>query len=381
MNVLMTVDAVGGVWSYALLLSRALAQRGVQVHLATMGPRPSPDQREEAVSVPGLRLHESDYPLEWMLGHWRGAAASGAWLLDLATQTRPHVIHLNGYAHACLPWKRPTLVVGHSCVLSWWEAVRGQPAPPACNRYRHEVARGLRAADLVVAPTLAMLMALQRQYGPLLRTQVIANGSTPPRPSLADRLPDGPRTRNSHSGGNGTVRKEPFVLTAGRLWDEAKNAVLLDEVAPGLPWPALAAGPYQSVDGSVPSLPNLRLTGALPRGAVRELLERAAIYALPARYEPFGLGVLEAAGAGCALLLGDISSLRENWRGAAVFVPPDDAQALRHALSALIRDPGLRLRLGTAARERAARFTASRMADRYLRAYEDLLEKAVPCAS
>ncbi len=39
-------------------------------------------------------------------------------------------------------------------------------------------------------------------------------------------------------------------------------------------------------------------------------------------YEPFGLSVLEAALSGCALVLGDIPSLRENWDGAADFAEP-----------------------------------------------------------
>ena len=34
---------------------------------------------------------------------------------------------------------------------------------------------------------------------------------------------------------------------------------------------------------------------------------------LPARYEPFGLSILEAALSGCALVLGDLPSLRELW--------------------------------------------------------------------
>ena len=44
---------------------------------------------------------------------------------------------------------RPVLVVGHSCVLSWWEVVKGEPAPHQWSRYAAEVGRGLRAADLV----------------------------------------------------------------------------------------------------------------------------------------------------------------------------------------------------------------------------------------
>ena len=61
-------------------------------------------------------------------------------------------------------------------------------------------------------------------------------------------------------------------------------------------------------------------------------------------------------------------------------MPPDDASALRQALSALIDDQALRTRLGHAARERAARFTASRMAGGYLQAYLALLEEAATCA-
>ena len=68
--------------------------------------------------------------------------------------------------------------------------------------------------------------------------------------------------------------------------------------------------------------------GRLPAQLISGWYERAAIYALPARYEPFGLSVLEAASQGCALVLGDIASLRENWDDAAVFVPPDDGEDL-----------------------------------------------------
>ena len=39
-----------------------------------------------------------------------------------------------------------------------------------------------------------------------------------------------------------------------------------------------------------------------------------------ALYEPFGLAVLEAAQAGCALVLSDIPTFRELWDGAALFV-------------------------------------------------------------
>jgi glycosyltransferase involved in cell wall biosynthesis len=96
---------------------------------------------------------------------------------------------------------------------------------------------------------------------------------------------------------------------------------------------------------------------------------RASIYALPARYEPFGLSALEAALAGCALVLGDVASLREVWGDAALFVPPDDAEAIGAALRSMVRDVDLRQELAVRAQRRAARYTVERMADAYLDVY------------
>ena len=86
-------------------------------------------------------------------------------------------------------------------------------------------------------------------------------------------------------------------------------------------------------------------------------MARASIYAMPARYEPFGLSILEAGLSGCALVLGDIPSLREHWEGAAVFVAPDDRDALRSAIARLIDNPGRLAELGRRARVRGQEFT------------------------
>ena len=104
------------------------------------------------------------------------------------------------------------------------------------------------------------------------------------------------------------------------------------------------------------------------------------IYALPVRYEPFGLSILEAALSGCALVVGDFASLRETWGANAVYVPPDDHFALRSVLRDLAADAAARERLGRAARRRALQFTPQRMAQGYLRAYAALLEEATICA-
>jgi glycosyltransferase involved in cell wall biosynthesis len=82
--------------------------------------------------------------------------------------------------------------------------------------------------------------------------------------------------------------------------------------------------------------------------------------------------VLEAALSGCALVLGDIASLREVWGPAARYVPPGDARALHKALQDLIASPAERARLAQAAQFRAHRYTARAMADRYLACYAAL---------
>ena len=402
-KVLMTADTVGGVWTYALELAAGLGQHGVEVALATMGAPLTPQQREASGQIPNLEVFESCFKLEWMEDAWEDVKQAGEWLLQLEGRLQPDIIHLNGYVHAALPWQAPTLVVGHSCVLSWWKAVKGEAAPPSWDRYREEVRRGLQAANLVIAPSAAMLAELNAHYGEIVNVKVISNG------------------RDSDVFFP-SVKKE-FVLTAGRLWDEAKNVAALEGIAPQLLWPIYIAGEEKHPEGKTdvmnrnttqlvkfntadpPQSPflrgtyippnswgargnrsypssivinclstnNVHLLGRLYTEELASWYAHASIYALPARYEPFGLSVLEAALSGCALVLGDIASLREIWGDVAVFLPPDDGNATAHAINTLINDSALRTALAAKARTRALKFTPQKMVAGYLEAYQDLI--------
>jgi glycogen synthase len=152
---------------------------------------------------------------------------------------------------------------------------------------------------------------------------------------------------------------------------------VLEEVADRLAWPIYVAGePRHPGSTRQFAAEHLCLLGQLSPDAVAARLRRASIYAFPARYEPFGLSVLEAALAGCALVLGDLPTLRELWDGAAVFVPSDQPEDLRLALEGLIDDGVLRQALAMRARRRALRYTPSRMGRAYLEVYADLLSQA-----
>lgn len=361
-RILMTTDTVGGVWTYALELAAGLGRLGLEVHLATLGDPPSPAQRRAAKRLGNVELYTSLFRLEWMRDSWGDVRTSGEWLLALEREIRPDLVHLNQYAFGALPFRAPSLVAGHSCVYSWWRAVHGTEPPAEWQPYRRVVAQGLAGADLVVAPTHAMLRELEELYGLSGPSTVIANGRSPAQFRPAPQ-------------------KEPFVLSVGRLWDEAKNLQALDRAAEGLPWKVKVAGPVEHPDGGADGKarsPRVRLLGRLAPDDLSGWFARASIYALPARYEPFGLSVLEAALSGCALVLGDIPSLRENWDGMARFVDPEDPEELRRALRSLVDDPAGRVELASRARSRALAFAPERQAARYLEAYARLVHAKPP---
>jgi glycosyltransferase involved in cell wall biosynthesis len=211
----------------------------------------------------------------------------------------------------------------------------------------------VRAADMLTAPTRSFLARFQELHGRARDAQAIWNGRN---------------TAFFHSG-----EKKNAVLAAGRLWDDAKNIGILREVAPHVGAPIFVAGDKISPDTTSIDLTALNPLGRLGRTELAAQIADTAVFASPARYEPFGLTILEAALSSCALALGDIATLRELWDGAAIFADPDDAQGWRQALSRLTTDREYAAALGEKARERAQRYSSQQMAEGYWGAYQKLL--------
>lgn len=361
LRILMTADAVGGVWTYAVTLGGELARRGHRVRLVTMGPPPREDQLSGVPLATNCKVLVTDLALEWMDPEGRDAEQAVRTLQRIERHVEPDIVHLNGYREARAEWRAPVVVVAHSCVRSWWHACRGEePADPQWACYAAGVRDGLNAAESWLAPTAALRDTLVKLYAPVRKGRVIWNGID----TQASPVPG---------------RKEPFILAAGRLWDEAKNVATLARAAPGVAWPIRIAGPLSrgtTWPGSWPQ--NLVALGGLPRERLHEVMSRASIFAAPAVYEPFGLAALEAAARGCALVLSDIPSFRELWDGAALFVAPRDTAAWRSMLVRLSQDEGLRRTMQVRARERAARYDLGRMVDAYESLYADLVGRPQP---
>lgn len=419
MHVLITSDTVGGVWTYTQELVTGLAAHGHRVTLVSFGKLPSADQATWLRNLANVDYRPTEYRLEWMEVAERDIEESRRYLEFLVREVQPDVLHFNQYCYGDIDVDVPRIVVAHSDVVSWWVAVHGcEPDDtPWMQRYREHVTNGLRAADMIVAPSQWMLDAATQHYLSPNHGAVIYNGR-----SAELFEPD-------HV-------KEDYVLSVGRIWDEGKHVSLLLEVqnrsslilgldrasgakdpraaysstvrnsalssegaaqlSPGRqPWvnPEDDASPGGTTDNSlglqrrpsrdsdtssigtaeVPDIrivgwtqepgrekkalpacpPNVQLLGPKSQDELRHLYAEASIYAATSRYEPFGLSPLEASFSRCALVMNDIPVFHELWGDAATYFRKDDPADLARVLDELNQTPDLRDRLANKAFLRA----------------------------
>lgn len=340
-RVLMTADAVGGVWTYAVDLAGGLAQAGVQTTLVVLGPAPTPDQLADAQRIAGLDVIETGLPLDWMATELAEIREVGAMVRGLARGARADLVQLNSPALAIDGgFSAPVVGVCHSDLATWWSAVKDGPMPQDFRWRTQALWQGMLGCDALVAPSLAFATGTALTYE-CPRPFVVHNGRrAAERPSLA---------------------RERLVFTSGRLWDEGKNIGVLDAAAALIDAPLEAAGPLQGPNGEAARLRHARPLGRLSAAQVAERLGRAAVFASAALYEPFGLGVLEAAQAGCALVLSDIPTFRELWDGVAIFADPEDPEDFARACQALLADPAEAERMGAYAAARGQRYSVQAM--------------------
>jgi glycosyltransferase involved in cell wall biosynthesis len=353
LRLLMTVDGVGGVWQYATDLARALGEQNVETILALLGPPPAVEQRNAARAIPGVTLVETGLPLDWLAETPEQVRLTGNRVAELARHMRADIVHLNQPALAAnAHFPVPVIAVAHSCLATWWAAVERGPLPEDFAWRAALHGEGLRAAALTVTPSRAFADMTQAAYDLPSLPIAVHNGRTPllhPPAAMHD-----------------------FAFTAGRLWDRGKNLATLDRAAARLGVPVKAVGPLAGPDGARVDFANLHTPGPLGEDALAGCLAARPVFVSATRYEPFGLAVLEAALAGCPLVLSDIPAFRELWGEVAMFVDPDDDWGFAEAIETLIGDTPLRLAQGEKARAVARSFTPARMANQMLGLYRQL---------
>lgn len=352
-HVLMTLDAVGGVWRYAMDLAAGLKREGFAVTFAGMGPKPSADQGAEAARLGDLVW--LDTPLDWLVEDERALDAIPPAIAALVAEREIDLVHLNLPSQAAgLVLPVPVIVVSHSCVVTWFAAVRGTevPAPWAWQARRKRA--GFDACDLAIAPSHAHAAMVEECYGPVSPLRVIHNAVRP--------IPS-------------ATQKRCFVLAVGRWWDEGKNAEVMDAAAGLTEVPVIVAGDNLGPAGQQVLFAHADHRGSLPHNEIRSLMAEAAIVCSPSRYEPFGLAALEAAAGRAALVLADIPTYRELWDGAALFAPADDPEGFAQAINRLAEDDDMRSALTREAYRRAQDLTPALQARTTAAAYRTALAK------
>jgi hypothetical protein len=346
-RILMTVDAVGGVWQYALGLAEQLVRHGNTVMFAGVGPLPTAEQLRQAEAV--AKVNWLRTPPDWMGGESDMAGLSDE-LSRLVQDLAIELVQLNAPTQAAdLSVPCPVVVVSHSCVVTWFQAVRGTSPQDGWEWHKASNRAGFDRADAVIAPSESHASALTQCYGPLPSLRVVQNA-----------VPAAPAGTRRHN----------VAFAAARWWDVGKNGHVLDSAAARTTWPVVAAGPTKGPNDAV-TFRHAVSVGSISNTETRHRMAGSGIFVSPSLYEPFGLAALEAAAAGTPLVLADIPTYRELWSDAAVFFPPRDAGALAEAVNRLASSDDDRRRLGAAARRRAGRYSPARQSAAMLSAYDE----------
>lgn len=160
------------------------------------------------------------------------------------------------------------------------------------------------------------------------------------------------------------MSREPLVIAVGQ-WIPRKNQARLARAwgqAAAHGWrleligeteadPAYTAEVWQAVR-ACPAPVTVR--GPLNDAELAHLYARASVFALPSRFEGYGLVFAEALACGLPVIAGAVGPVPALIGDGGLLVPPDDEQALAVALRTITTDPTLRTRLSIAAQRRAA---------------------------
>ncbi len=367
---------VGGLGRHVYHLSRALAESGADVTVATRSPdgktRIYDDDGVTVVTAPSYELHPPDF-VTW-------AAQFNVSLMEAASSLRGSdfdVIHAHdwivAYAARALKgsWGVPVVATIHAT-----EHGRQNGLHDPVQRHISETEWWLcYHACRVIVCSAYMKDEVCGIFGvPADKVRVIPNG-------ISETWFDVGREE----------AEKPLVIYVGRLVPE-KGAHLLVEAMPSVlaEFPSaeliLAGdGPmegdirrriYQTGLGKV-----VTMAGRQDDFGLRRLYGSAWVAAFPSSYEPFGIVALEAMATGVPCVVGGAGGLREIVIDGktGLTIPPGDVGALAEALKAIIRDREWATQLAENARSRArADYAWQDIAESTLSVYEELCEAKAP---
>jgi glycosyltransferase involved in cell wall biosynthesis len=235
--------------------------------------------------------------------------------------------------------------------------------------HQQRMGRALQQVDGVIGVSHGILALFPERLAPAARRRVVY--PLPPSGSRPDAA-EAARVRESLGIGPG-----PLVLYAGKMSLGKGTRVLLDALGairaavPGVRFAFAGKG-----EMTLPSGPDVHALGALPQATLFALYRAADVVVVPSIWpEPFSRVLVEAMWLGRPLVASAVGGSPEAVQDGVtgLVVPKGDAPALATAISALLRDPERRARMGAAAAARAASmFDEDRVVASLLDAYEGL---------
>lgn len=353
------VGILGGPATYARSLVGALAALGGHEYVVFT-------DRPEAFAGAGV---------ETVLVPLRGAWEQVTWdHVVLPRLLRRSGVALYHGTKAVLPWRPPvpSVVTLHDLApyampetFAWQQRLH----------FRLLVPRSLVRARRVIAVSAHARDDLVRRFGfDPARVVVVPHGvpEATRGPVAAERVA---RFRATWALG-----EAPLVACAGTIQPRKRVgdvvAAFRESGLAGTGWRLVVAGrtrPGYAPPWLASPPPGVVVTGALSDDDLAALEATAEIAVSASEYEGFGLTVLEAMAAGCAVIAVGATSIPEVVGEAGLLVPDGRAPTLAAAMRRLAADDAERRRLGAAARARAAGFTWSEAARRTRAVYEEAL--------
>lgn len=177
-------------------------------------------------------------------------------------------------------------------------------------------------------------------------------------------------------------RGRPVVFTAARLEEQKGHRYLLESATevPEAQFVFAGDGPERAaLEAQAASLGlDDRVMFLGRRHDIPEILACCDAFVLPSLWEGLPLSVLEAMAAGKPVVASDVGGTGEAvlHEETGLLVPAGDRRALAKAIRAVLDDPALAHRLGSAGRKRVRqKFSAAEMVHRITSVYEELLDQ------
>lgn len=355
---------LGGLRLLALTHLEADGRCSVTDDLAAFGGTP-------CLSAPGPRDHYR-WAYARRFGLWRATRRLGVHGVHLGDpNAKPLMMRLSGCK---------TIVTCHDMIpLVYPERYLGwKDGGPMVGRLIER--RRYRSATRVVAISEATRHDLERFVGlPHDRVSLVYNGidvagwaAPPARPAtdVLARLGLGERpfvlaigAADWHKNPEGAVAGLAAARRSGLDVELAWAGRLRPDHVATLDAAARAHGIYGRV----------RRLGFVDDGDLAVLLREALAHLLVSHCEGFGLTVVEAMAAGCAVITTRGGSLAEVAGDAALTVDPDDYEAIGAAIGSLAREPSVREQLVARGRARAPQFSREAQARAMIAVYRDVV--------